>query len=136
MKEQLVSHEVAVLAKEKGFDEPCIKHYSSNPDKDGNYRLHGAKHRLTHKSLRSGGYLAPTQSLLEKWLWDDYGIWIEICLWGDSMWFTCLIKQAKGKDDDGSTIVKQIGLVDISVPVRNPFELKERGLKEALKLIL
>lgn len=65
MKEQLVSWETAKLAKEKGYDEPSKTTY--NKDKEV----------LTdwlddmYNSKFTTSYVAPTQSLLQKWLRDQ-----------------------------------------------------------------
>jgi len=68
MKDQLIEFKTAKLAKERGFDIPCKTYYS----KEG--KDHSSKQRITHKSLRSGGYLKSTQSQLQKWLRDVHDI--------------------------------------------------------------
>lgn len=68
MEEQKITFKTAELAKEKGFDEPCKTYYS----KMG--KSHSSKQKLTHKSLRSGGCLKPTQSILQKWLREKINI--------------------------------------------------------------
>ena len=84
MEEYLVSYETAVLAKEKGFNESCIYYY----DKD--CILESFKHCPDYDECSDGGgsvsineilmncdhdkLLAPTQSLLQKWLRETYNI--------------------------------------------------------------
>jgi hypothetical protein len=66
MKEQLISFETAKLAKEKGFNEYCYNCYN------GNGYLNTAEDN--HFELFFNGDLytvAPTQSLLQKWLRDQ-----------------------------------------------------------------
>jgi len=66
MKEQLISYETAVLAKEKGFDECGISFYlrskliSDNP-------ISNKRFRQPLEDIAE----APTQSLLQKWLRDQ-----------------------------------------------------------------
>ena len=77
MKKQLVNFETAKLAKEKGFDwKPDF--YSSGDY----YTKHGGFIKesltLTYDKRMNDFYLAPTQSLLRKWLRDKYKIHIII----------------------------------------------------------
>lgn len=71
MKDQLINFDVAKLAKEKGFKEYCIAYFSISGEEmyfreDGMYfHSNGANGRLI---------LRPTQSLLQKWLREEYGI--------------------------------------------------------------
>jgi len=108
MNETLVTYETAVLAKEKGFKEPCLNHYFE----DGEFRenkltgtngYYGEDYLfeyddflenwndkwLTKKNgnrcfgcSKSTGYLetysAPTQSLLQKWLREEHKLFINI----------------------------------------------------------
>jgi hypothetical protein len=76
MKDELVSFETAKLAKEKGFnwetDKLWANYYSDEPIN---------KWKLVNREGSSMGfceYNAPTQSLLQKWLRDNYGLSIEI----------------------------------------------------------
>lgn len=71
MKEQLISFKVAKLAKEKGFDVPNRKYYGFTG------KVHNSRQSITHKSIRGGGCLVPTQSLLQKWLRIEYEIHVE-----------------------------------------------------------
>lgn len=76
-----------------------------------------------------------TQSLLQQWIWETHKIWIEVTLWGDGIGFNCMAKQAKGKDDDGSTIVKIFATIDVGLACGDPQYALERGLFETLKKI-
>ena len=67
LQEELVTHEVAKLAKEKGFNEyveafyaeGCDTAHSQGPEKWNEYK---------------GKYVAPTQSLLQRWLREEKAI--------------------------------------------------------------
>jgi hypothetical protein len=61
MKEELITFETAVLAKEKGFNEEVLCHYKN----DG---LDWFLDELKNSDLERSEYSRPTQSLLQKWL--------------------------------------------------------------------
>lgn len=64
MKDQLVSIEVAKLAKEYGFTELCGGYYV-----DGSTPYYQDSSTLcTNKAIAKSCYTAPTQSLVQKWL--------------------------------------------------------------------
>ena len=75
MKDQLISFDVAKLAKEKGFKEYCIAYFSISGEEmyfreDGMYFYsNGANGRLI---------LRPTQSLLQKWLREEHKLSVEV----------------------------------------------------------
>jgi hypothetical protein len=68
MKEQLITFETAKLAKEKGFNELCTFCY----DLESNKNI--AKTNYRNSESRVGNLSAPTQSLLQKYLREKYGI--------------------------------------------------------------
>ena len=75
MKEELVSFKVANLAKEKGFDFPCLYTVSLDPKLGKVYNSHQMDYidwnnyiPTTNPSLGKCYISAPTQSLLQKWL--------------------------------------------------------------------
>ena len=65
MKEQLIGFETAKLAKEKGFKRLCDFSY----DEDG---------MITGNCEQVYNFVAPTQSLLQKWLREKHKIHIEL----------------------------------------------------------
>lgn len=140
IRETYVLFETAKLAEDKGFKASTETGYSSN----GEVYLHqggqesvstGGKY-YEGRDYRGKDFLCtrPTQALLQKWLWEIHGFWVEMTLWGGGMGFVCLIKQAKGKEIDGSTIVRQVGIVDSGFE-RDPYKILEKGIQTALKLI-
>ena len=123
MKDELISFETAKLAKEKGFDN-LVCYYAHGIAGIGEISSN------TYKELESSGDLAngvlpiPTQSLLQKWLREEYDIHIFI------------------KPMDTLTAGKQfvgeygIGYPDKGIGCFNTYEeALEAGLVEALKLV-
>jgi len=86
MNEELISFETAKLAKEKGFDIKCAYWYGcDNPSGDTKpntlmctpYRiteLDGSRYTQEYTMV----YSAPTQSLLQKWLREEYNLNVQI----------------------------------------------------------
>ena len=126
MKEQLVSHEVAKLAKEKGFKEFCNKYY----DLDSRYKN---KPVLFDGNIISDGYyhddyfIAPTQALLQKWLREKTDDWMHIQIGTQSnvFWRYKIFKLA----NPNSTIDISTHLLFNSKAVYNTYE---KALDEAL----
>lgn len=91
MKEQLVSFQVAKLAKEKYFEEPCIFWYDNN-EKLHNHQESGIFNTsaLIDKNRGAIGLNnecnVPTQSVLRQWIQDTFNIYIELIIdgWGDN----------------------------------------------------
>ena len=87
MEDQLVSFETAKLAKKKGCDWPTIYGYSVDNKSDNSYSTDSAiditgNLQFTEEDMKNCGndhetcYLAPTQSLLQKWLREVHKIHI------------------------------------------------------------
>lgn len=76
MKDQLISFEAAKLAKEIGFNIDQLMVYNKDTKDFWNQFTLTSSPNLCRKN----GYLAPTQSLLQKWLRDTHNIHIEISL--------------------------------------------------------
>jgi|SRR5690554_2625851 len=94
MEEQLVSFETAKLAKEKGFNESCIRGYLNkdgslmNDDDHFDYNSCYDDHSIMkHLSFKNSEVIddysitAPTQSFLQKWLREVHNL-IVIIDWG------------------------------------------------------
>jgi hypothetical protein len=80
MEDQLVLFDTAKLAKEKGFKEDCT-HYYNNKTKSSKPFMHDDNPKVI--SVQDGTNLglltiAPTQSLLQKWLREKYDVIIII----------------------------------------------------------
>lgn len=74
MKDQLISFETAILAKEKGFN--IIQRYgteSSLYDKDGKH-VYYSNYGFMYSGLSDGYISAPTQTLLQKWLREEHNV--------------------------------------------------------------
>jgi len=116
MEEKLISFELAILSKERGFNERGVNSYLSNGELTTIY----------------GEYPAPTQSLLQKWLREIHGI--DLSIYSDKnpvnalnagkcdKFYDCLVKDEKGNFQQ---------LVDH----KTYEDALEAGLKEALALI-
>lgn len=75
MEDQIVSLETAMLLKEKGFNEPCLRFYEDNELRELNYyQGNGAGFVRNNSPINDMMYCeemqctAPTQSLAQKWL--------------------------------------------------------------------
>jgi len=71
MEEQLITFETAKLAKEKGFNASCHELYR----KMDNELIIGRNYA---SNLTTTGCIAPTQSLLQKWLREEHKIHIDV----------------------------------------------------------
>lgn len=90
MEDRLISFETAKLAKKNGFNELCNYHYcygngDSKTPEDGNVFIGGfineelEPRKYTNSELASwklpyGEFIAPTQSLLQKWLREIHNV--------------------------------------------------------------
>jgi hypothetical protein len=128
MKEQLISYETAVLAKEKGFDPLPQGIYTKYYSKTDEYELLIFKRSVT--SVRNDDIKVVTQSLLQKWLREEYDILVSVFPVMKERYY-CTISR-----------ILSLGLEPIT---RGPYDPKEsnptyeealeKGLQEALKLI-
>lgn len=77
IKEAYVSYEIAKLLKEKGFNEPCIRHWDCD-----DHSLYGANDiPISNSELRDNEYngvSAPTHQMACAWLREVHNIFIEI----------------------------------------------------------
>lgn len=114
MRDELISFETAVLAKEKGYSLPITKYSEKYYNKEGKFQ------EVSYKStvnLDNGELECPSQSLLQKWLREVHKIHIHINCYGDNVW---------------SFHIPNIGG---DSPFHTYEEALEIGLQEALKLI-
>ena len=77
LEEDYCSFEVAKLLKEKGFDEPCIRHWDCD-----DHSLYGYNDiPISNSELQANeynGFSAPSQSMAMKWLREEHNIFIQI----------------------------------------------------------
>jgi hypothetical protein len=76
MKDELITFETAVLAKEKGFEEPTDEYYNLDGELVADYRENWPINYC--KDFDPLGSNAPTQSLLQRWLREKYDTHIKI----------------------------------------------------------
>ena len=147
MKEQIVSFKVAKMAKEKGFNELCSKYYCHKYGKSEYFRKeHGKLKEFETKDeygdkigvyfrKKSTGQphiiIAPTQSLLQKWLRDKHKLYVTIdcCVYGDPERYAAYLSGYGKKGLFANPIVDGFTIYD------NYEKALEEGLEEALKLI-
>lgn len=120
MKEQLISFETAKLAKEKGFNK--------------SFYVWGEASYIDEEISNNFAYgepndaiLAPTQSLLQKWLREKHEIHINICTY----YFTDIEKYEYEIED----IIYNGNILIYSESQGKYEDVLEFGLQEALKLI-
>jgi hypothetical protein len=78
--DKLIGREVAILAREKGFNEVC--YYFHSPEfseiENGKYHRNSKMNIKGNKLFPTDYVTAPTQSLLQAWLRDNHNIFIEV----------------------------------------------------------
>ena len=140
MKEELISFETAVLAKEKGFNNKNTYMFYGNVLHINSFEL--CAHKFADKILMEGipgtfvdynqkelvSYQAPTQTLLQKWLREKYGLHIVVDIpWIGNGWL-CTIYDIRSDSKELASINKY--------KKYNTYEaILEAGLFQALKLI-
>lgn len=152
MYEKLISFEVAKLAKEKNIQMPSdfyymemLSSYTDEHDDSLNYNK-GDIHLYDGYMVNNIKGVDRTDNSMKQfsaiklydivnYLWDEKGIFVEVTLWGDGIGFICTLKKKDGKEKDGSTIIKQIKLVQTRLSCFNHREVLNRGIEEALKEI-
>lgn len=85
--EEIVTYEVAKLAKEKGFDVPTDRYYHIYDDvieAQNSLEMTGDGCADFYNSLNRYRCAAPTQSLLQRWLREEKGIVVEVFMDDDS----------------------------------------------------
>lgn len=133
MEDTKITFETAKLAKEKGFNGLCYDAFNSK----GNLYSNGWCEYLYDNEvgtpfwsdvLMSQDILAPTQSLLAKWLREEYNLHINIC----SLSMNCFSFMLEKLNDTGTTLCGgHLGKINY----KSYEEANEIGLQEALKLI-
>jgi hypothetical protein len=127
MKEQLISFETAVLAKERGFNEPSKNWYNFS-----GLLIEGMSNTYNpSNSKKFPSYSVVSQSLLQKWLRDVHEIHVQPIFqgWADSHYsYHCKVHFIKD------------GIWEYFLPTKSKDtliyeEALEIGLQQALKLI-
>ena len=77
MKEQLISFELAKLAKQKGFNEPTVFHYTESINPLLEVGIAFLKEDTYLPNVKNS-WDAPTQSLLQKWLREKHNIFVGV----------------------------------------------------------
>jgi len=126
MEEELITFDTAVLAREKGFKVPTFAFYTKSGEL---FWLNVEENPpLTNNSIE---YIAPTQSLLQKWLREVHLTHIYMDMTGSER-FTLCFRHIDGEGKHWSHTYKEEGGY---VYFDTYEEALEKGLQEALKLI-
>tara|TARA_R110000764_G_scaffold72464_1_gene148598 strand:+ start:1752 stop:2135 length:384 start_codon:yes stop_codon:yes gene_type:complete len=127
MKEELISSETAVLAKEKGFNEYCRYRYDKPSNNLRLWSFHEADEESWHDNSSCVGESAPTQSHLQKWLRDVKGVHLTVNV---------------GIPHGSKSIMYYVNVIKMGKHHKSKFrgsfkdtfeQALEEGLKEALK---
>ena len=124
MKEQLITFDTAKLAKEKGFDEETLYYYRGENSLGKNSITYRKNSQMNVWDDLQEKWSAPTQSLFQKWLRDEYIIDINITRVGSDFPYYLQITQYGNKCDI-------LGFDEYFIIYE---EALEKGLQEALKL--
>jgi hypothetical protein len=132
MEEVLVIFETAKLAKEKGFNAGCDGRWYIEPGSDWKYSKQGL-----FKCDNTGDSIArPTQSLLQKWLREVYGLYVEVMVSNRHIPTKGLIYSFIILKPD---LTENRNVINHVTTSKEPFdsyeEALEVGLQEALKLV-
>lgn len=131
--EEIVTFEVAKLAKEKGFNVPTDRYYHIYDDvieAQNSLEMTGDGCADFYNSLNRCRCAAPTQSLLQRWLREEKGITICADIFDDGWFF------------DISTFYKQdTGIYEVDIPYKSSnvspvYDTYELALEDALKYTL
>lgn len=125
MPEEICTYEVAMLAKEKGFDEPTLYAYDEESRRLARMRY------CVKRNSRTEGLItlaAPTQSLLQKWLREEKGYYVYPYYDNNEFKWTYSIREKTG--DMWILLVGETPNFDVFE------EAMEAGLKYALKNLI
>lgn len=126
MIDELITREVAILAKEKGFDEVCYFLYDLTFREEIAFE-NGKFHRNSKINIKfadkTNFVTAPTQTSIQRWLREKYNIHF-------------IIINLQNSDDYEISVVQQPGYLLTHIDRRDTYEkILELGLLEGLKLI-
>ena len=132
MREQLISFETAIIAKEKGFDVKTERFYNEQLKSLGYYSSNEDTSAKNHNIYKEN-FSAPTQSLLQKWLREKMDMWITINF--DGMTYSISI-YGRYTPDGGEMEITNTGSEEFADRYFLRYEQAlEIGLQETLKLI-
>lgn len=138
MVEKLVGREVALLAREKGFDEVCYYFHSNEFEEIENSLFH-RNSKMNIKHNKENYVTAPTQSFLQTWLREAHNIFIEVLTDCTSYPKFCFeINQFIGNPNDLASEEWDWKIIPNSEDwglYRKYEEALEEGLKKGLNLI-
>jgi hypothetical protein len=87
MEKEFIPYHIALAMKELGFDEPTICSY---------YR--GGEGLYMGNIIHLDDVPAPLYQQAFRWFREKHGLFAEICLWGDGIVYTSVVKHNKNPD--------------------------------------
>lgn len=117
MKDELISFQTAVLAKEKGFNIP-VNSYSNVVEPDRVIEVGAFNHNHKQPTTVS----RPTQSLLQRWLRETYKIYAEVMVYRDGRFKFSVMRQS---EDNYFTIFKMYNTYEEALEAAFPFALNK-----------
>lgn len=137
IEERYCSYEVSKLLKKKGFDKPCYRWYDSNGDICAKFINPDIP--LNYLSIER--YLCPTHQMAIDWIYENYGLYIQIFLYvtlSTNKKDNSIIKKIRWTFDIVTKFPEK-GPYQYYEPIREEFasqyEATEAGLKYILKRI-
>ena len=131
-----VTFEIAVLAKEKGFNEKCNLYYSDCRNAIPQKIYPFITNEIINDEIKKDKFVtlvcsAPTQSLLQSWILENHYLFITVELAYNQNWGRYSASVHK-KSKDGNTAIIAIDGFTI---FDSPYDAFNEGLFESLKLI-
>ena len=125
-----VSYKLARLLKKKGFDEPCRASilFMSAPFYNGGLTTNSELSKQGRMMGISTLCSAPTIAEVIMWLYEKYGIWIQVHHWtnqpvNDELWENCFCAYVNGDNMDAAIF-------------KTPTEAYEAALEYVLKEVI
>lgn len=129
MEDQLINFSTADLSARKGFNEPCRYRYENG--NISKWLITEGRKQTYHRNEVCIGSSAPTQSLLQKWLREEYNLHIYVVPNGNNLGW----RIANLRDIKVDKLVYDIKEEFQDTLFNTYEEALEVGLQEALKLI-
>lgn len=141
IKERYCSYEVAMLLKEKGFDEPCENIYFDKEEIDFVPYM-SYDDRWIKNSEVMDSYLVdatmPTHQMACDWLYEKYGLWVQIFLYvtlSTNKKDNSITKKIKWTFDIVTKFPEK-GPYQYYEPIREEFDSQYEATEAGLKYIL
>jgi len=130
MKHLFIPYKLAVIAKEKGFDEPCFMYYDSNDKSLDDFHSNEIIPPFTLEKFSGTGYLpCPLYQQIVDWFREKHKLLIEVNFNGDEIFYFIIRKhEVYGEELHKSYDEDFHGSVDY-------YRTLNKAIEEAFKLI-